>query len=240
MPTIAFEDGSRAVPVDFRRCRSTELWRRLASRAWSTAPTADLRGHRLRPRRRLPAGCRRALRSGGRRLLGRPGRQPLPPVLDLLRRLRDPARRPDRRRAGLSPRRLGEGADPHRPRRRGRRASLFPQRLQLLAGVSPTGARTRGSARSRSFAEAVGARAPQRLGPGDAPAARLRWQPRRQRRSAAPRRPLHARPSRPPDPARADRRQTSARASFAIRPPGASRSGRPRGRRDRLSARTPL
>ena len=41
-------------------------------------------------------------------------RQSLHPVLDLLRRLRDPARRPDRRRRGLPSRRLGGGADPHR------------------------------------------------------------------------------------------------------------------------------
>src|SRR6476659_301402 len=57
MPNIAFERGSRAVPVNFRRC----------------------------PRRRLPPRCGRRVRSRRRRLLGRPRQQPLPPVLDLLR-----------------------------------------------------------------------------------------------------------------------------------------------------------
>ena len=41
-------------------------------------------------------------------------------------------------------------ADPHRARRRGRRARLLPQRLQLRAGASPTGAPTPASTRSRT------------------------------------------------------------------------------------------
>ena len=43
MPTLAFEEGSRAVPVDFRRCREHRLRRRRRARAWSTAPTPACR-----------------------------------------------------------------------------------------------------------------------------------------------------------------------------------------------------
>jgi Flp pilus assembly pilin Flp len=42
MPTIGFEDGSRAVPVDYRRCRLTECGD-APDDASSTAPTSTCR-----------------------------------------------------------------------------------------------------------------------------------------------------------------------------------------------------
>ena len=98
MPTIGFEDGSHAVPVDYRRCRLTEC---------GDAPDDGL-VHRTD--QRLPvtafvhvvdcrAGEREASEAAGDRLLRRARRAPLHPVLALLRQLRDPARRADRRRA---------------------------------------------------------------------------------------------------------------------------------------------
>ena len=57
-----------------------------------------------------------------------------------------------------------------RPDGSGRRARLLPQRLQLRRRAPPTGARTPVSARSGTLAEALGARADERLGPGDPPA----------------------------------------------------------------------
>ena len=130
-PMLAFERGSRAVPVDFRRCRSSEC----GDASGEGLDPPDRRataGHRLRPRGRLPAGCGRGDRSGRRRLLGRARRQPLPAVLALLRRLGDAARRPGGGGEGLPRRRLGERPVPHRPRRQRRPARLLPPRLQLL------------------------------------------------------------------------------------------------------------
>ena len=127
-------------------------------------------GHRLRPRRRLPAGCGGGVRSRGRRLLGPARRQPLPPVLDLLRGLGDPARRPDRRRGGLPPRRLGGGPDPHPARRRGRRAGLLAQRLQLRPGPVANWGSDAGIDPLKDAAEALGLARRERLGPRDPPA----------------------------------------------------------------------
>ena len=165
MPTIVFEEGSRAVPVDFRRCRSTGCGDGSGRGAWSTAPTQRLPVTAFVHVVDCRAGEAERLRGRRRRLLGPARRQPLHPVLDLLRGLGDPARRPDRRRRGLPPRRLGGGPDPHRPGRRGRRASLLPRRLQLLAAASPTGARTPGSTRSRTPPKTLGARAANGWGP---------------------------------------------------------------------------
>ena len=54
MPMLAFEEGSRAVPVDFRRCRSTACGDG-SDRGLVHRTDARPAGHRLRPRRRLPA-----------------------------------------------------------------------------------------------------------------------------------------------------------------------------------------
>ena len=140
-------------------------------------------GDRLRPRRSIAA----------RAASGRPGpiargagREPLRPVLDLLRRLGDPARGPDRRSEGLSPGRLGVGPAPDRPRWRGGRARLLPPRLQPREGAGQRRIRRRhrGPAGHRRNGRRPAA---QRLGPGERPPLRLRRQPRGQRRR------LHAR-----------------------------------------------
>ena len=97
-----------------RRCRSTS-----GAAASTGCGDGAEQGHVRRTDAGLPVtafvhvvDCRAdaaGTRSGRRRLLGIAGRQPLPPVLALLRRLGDPARGPDRRREGLPPRRLGGG-----------------------------------------------------------------------------------------------------------------------------------
>jgi hypothetical protein len=53
MPVLAFEEGSRAVPIDFRRCRSTRLRRRLGPRL-GAPDQRRLPGDGVRPRGRLP------------------------------------------------------------------------------------------------------------------------------------------------------------------------------------------
>ena len=83
------------------------------------------------------------------------------------------------------------------------------------------------------LAEDLGGPPPERLGPGDRPPARLRRQPRRQRHRRPAWHPLHPRPSRPPGPAGADRRRLPRH--LRRRPALAEGSlARPRGRRDRL------
>ena len=238
MPTIAFEDGSRAVPVDFRRCRSTSCGD-AAEDGRSAAPTARPAGDRLRPRRRLPArGRRSGTEAAGADCSGeRAGNL----YIQYWTYYADSATLRGMPVVGerATTATTGRGPDPHRARRRGRRARHLPQRLQLLAQDS-TGARTRGSARSGTSPK-LDARAAERLGPGDPPAARLRRQPRRQRRRRMNARPLHPRPPRPPDPARADRRRRRPR-SFAIYPPWRKPSGatpRPRARIERREASPP-
>ena len=216
MPTLVFEDGSRAVPVDFRRCRDTEMRRRPRRRP---RPPHRRRpaGHRLRPRRRLPGGAG-GRRSGGARLLRRAGGEPLHPVLDLLRRLGDPARRSDRRRRGANTATTGSRS----------RSASAPTATSTSA-PPPTTATTRRSRTSPT-------------GPSDAGIGPLQRPRRRGRRPAAqrlgPRDRLllvsggsHAGnavaipavdrltpgQSRPPHPARADSRRI--RRPFAISPP---------------------
>ena len=205
MPSLLFEQGSRAVPVDFRRLPQHRLWRRAGT--WLRAPhRCRPAGLGLRPRRRLPGRGVQEAGSGGRRLLRPARRQSLHPVLDLLRGLRDLARRS---------RSLGEeGYHPDdwegvqiRIGPDGTSTSAPPlTRATTSAQLSATGAPTPGPQPLRDAAEAVGAASRERLGAGDPSAARLRRQPRRRRHRHPPRRPLHPRPPRPPDPARADRR----------------------------------
>ncbi len=124
MPMLAFEEGSRAVPVDFRRCRKTSCGDAsqdgLVHRTDAGLPvTAFVHVIDCREDEAEQVG------SGGCRLLGVAGGQSLPAVLDLLRRLRHAPRHPDRRREGLPPRRLGGGADPGSARWERRRAGVF-------------------------------------------------------------------------------------------------------------------
>ena len=238
MPMLAFEEGSRAVPVDFRRCRSTAV-AMAPSAGWCTAPMRGLPVTAFVHVVDCRAGGGGAARSRGRRLLGLARRQPLHPVLDLLRRLGDPARHPDRRRRGLPPRRLGGGADPHPARRPASTSGPPPTTATTTRAAPPTGARTPASTRSRTPPKRSAPAPSNGWGPRPGPAARLRRQPRRQRRRHPPRRPLHPRPPRPPDPARADRRQR--RLDLRDHPALAQEGlARPRGRGHRLARRESL
>ncbi len=101
MPTILFERGSRALPVDFRRCRSSECAdgsaRGLVHESDAgLSVTAFVHVVDCRP------DAVEATRKGRCRLRRLSRRQPLPAVLDLLRRLGHHARRSDRRAQGLS------------------------------------------------------------------------------------------------------------------------------------------
>ena len=113
MPTILFERGSRALPVDFRRCRSSDCGdgsaRGLVHESDAGLPVTAF-VHVIDCRGATDAASTATGRAATASRLLRPSRrQPLPPVLDLLRRLGDPARRPDRRRR-LSPKTTGRAS----------------------------------------------------------------------------------------------------------------------------------
>ena len=99
----------RALPVDFRRCRS-DAAPRARARARSPRSSAGEPRGRVHPRDRLPRRRGRGDRGRRRRLLGRARGQPLPPVLVLL---------PGQRHRGGQ--HAAEGADPQG--QRGARAS---------------------------------------------------------------------------------------------------------------------
>ena len=86
-PDLRYEKGTIAVPVDFRCCRATACGDRRA-RPGEAEPDAGELADRVRPRRAA-------------------GREPLRPVLALLRGFGHVAGRPGRRRGGLPRRRLG-------------------------------------------------------------------------------------------------------------------------------------
>ncbi len=177
-----------------------------------------------------------------RRLLRLARRQPLHPVLDLLRRLRHPARHPDRRRDAATTATTGRGS----------RSASAPTATSTSA-PPPTTATTTPRAvvnwgSDAGIEPAQGHRGSGRPAPRTAggprptccssPAAATPATP-----PASPHRPPHPRPPRPPDPARADRRHHDRR--FAINPPGARRSGatpRPKAPTDRprIGIRPPL
>ncbi len=205
MPTIGFEDGSRAVPVDYRRCRETEC---------GDAPEDGL-VHRTDER--LPVtsfvhvvDCRAAARAeseaaGDDCSDERAGRLYLQYWLFYANS------------ATLRGVPIVGDAGEHKddwesvqvrinPDGSRRRARLRPRRLRLLAAGPRLGLRRRHRLPQRPRRRPRRP-PPQRLGPRDPPAPRLRRQPRRQRHRRAPRQPLHPRPPRPPDPARADRRR---------------------------------
>ena len=158
MPTIMLERGSRALPVDFRRCRATACGdgtpRGLVhltdegQHVTAFVHVVDCRaGPGAEPRRRRDAA----------RLLRSPRRLSLYRVLALLRRLGDPARRADRRGRGLSPRRLGIGRHPHRPGRRVDERASSHHGYNYAQSVANAGSDV-GSDTLREAAEAVGAR----------------------------------------------------------------------------------
>ena len=150
MPTLAFEEGSRAVPVDFRRCREHGCGDGAERRAASTAPT---------PACRSPPSSTSSTAGPGRRSDPKP-RAPTAPAsragnlyIQYWTYYADSATLRGVPVAG------DEGY--HRddwegvqirigPDGSGRRARLLPPRLQLRAAASPTGARTPASARSRT------------------------------------------------------------------------------------------
>ena len=231
MPMIAFEEGSRAVPVDFRRCRSTACGdgsaRGLVHRTDAGLPVSAF-VHVVDCR---PGAAERSEAEGDDCSGDRAGNLYLQywTYYADSATLRGVPIVGDR---GLPRRRLGGRADPH-PARTARSTSAPPPTTATTTpGASPTGARTPGSTRSRTLAEAVGARAHNGWGPethlllvsGGSHAGNAIGIPRR--------RPLHPRPPRPPDPARADRRATAATPDFAISAPWRSASGatpRPKG-----------
>ena len=194
MPMLVFERGSRAVPVDFRRCRSSECGD--AAGEGLIAPNRRRpAGHRLRPRGRLPRG-------GG----GADRRPPAPTA---------PASAP-----ATSTSSTGSTTPTRRPsaacRSRARRATTRTTGRASSSASAPTAASTSAppptTATTTSAATATGPPTPASL-------AHDGWGPethlllvsggshagnaigtRRQR-------PLHPRPPRPPRPARADRRR---------------------------------
>ena len=233
MPSLLFERGSRAVPVDFRRCRETECG------------DAAEHGYVQRTDAGLPVSafvhvidCRpdaaEESEAGGVDCSGVASGQSLPAVLDLLRGLGDVPWNPDRSASRDFTRTTGRGSrSASAPTAR---STSGPHRTRATtSGPGPSAAGLRMPAsipsRARPKRSACG---PEWLGPGDPPADRLRRQPRRQHRRDPPHRTTHPAQPRPPDPARADRRRH--RRPLRDQPALAKESlARPRGRRHRLS-----
>ena len=180
----AVRAGSRAVPVDLASrwiaedgvCGDAAEADTSAQRRWSA-------GYRLRP----CIDCEREGMARGPKpaapIARGAGRQPLPPVLDLLRRLGHVARRPDRRRrraiTATTGSRCRSGSDPTAASR----SAPPPIAATTTRGASANWGSDAGfgpleaSSPRRSAPRAAG-----RLGARDRDAARLRRQPRRRRR----------------------------------------------------------
>ena len=188
--SLAFEEGSRALPVDFRRCRSTACGDGAERRPRPPHRRAAA-GHRVRPRHRLPGRRRRERRSAE----GATARARAPatstsstglyyadsatlrgvPVAGEQGFHRDDWEsvqiriRPDGR--------VDQRASSHH----GYNHDQGDGELGLGRRHRPARGRRRSDRRPPR----------ERLGPRDPPPARLRRQPRRQRRRRSPRRPLH-------------------------------------------------
>ena len=118
------------------------------------------------------------------RLLGRPRRPHLHPVLDLLRGFRNLTDDADPRGSRLPPRRLGGLPGPHQPGRQRRHPSQFPQRLQRRRragrrlGIDASG-KVPGASAVRDVDRAARAARRTRMDPPRGDALRLRRKPRR-------------------------------------------------------------
>ena len=154
MPTLAFEEGSRALPVDLRRCRRHRLRRRRRATGSSTAPTQRLPVtafvHVVDCRR----GGRGATEADGADCSGERAGNLYIQYWTLLRRLGDAARHPDRRRRRAITTTTGRavqvriGPDGER-----RPARLLAPRLQLRPQRRQLGLRRRHRARQAKRAE---------------------------------------------------------------------------------------
>ena len=223
--------AGRLPPLPQRRLR-----RRGGRRAWSTAPTPACRSTAFVH----VVDCRpeaAGVRGRGRRLLGRARRQPLHPVLDLLRRLRHAARRADRRRARAITTTTGRASSSASAPTARSTSAPPPTTATTTAGSRQLGLR-RGHRPAQRRSPRRSAPAPHNgWGPETAPALRLRRQPRRQRRRHPPHRPPH--PGRrvhliPLEPIAAGEQDAPLRDQPAV---AQARLARPRGRGDRLTAR---
>ena len=234
MPTLLFERGSRAVPVDFRRCRSTACGdgaeQGLVRRTDAGLPvTAFVHVVDCRPGAAAESEAEGADCSGPR--AGNLYLQYWTYYADSATLRGVPIVGEAGYHAddweGVQIRiRPDGGIDERASSHNGYNYAQGRRQLGLRRGHRPAQGRCR-SGRPR---------ARQRLGPGDPPAARLRRQPRRQRQAASSAlRPPHPRQPRPPDPAGADRRRRP-HAPLRDQPAMAqARLARPRGRRDRLT-----
>ena len=233
-PSLAYEAGMRALPVDFRRCRAARCSN---GRGEGTVTRVELgrASRRLRARRRLPP-------AGAPASLTAPAAGPATSTssTDLLRRQLDPARGAGGGTARVPPRRLGGAPVQDRRRRQRRPAGVLPPRLQLRAGPGQLGLGRRHRAAAKP--------SPRRSGPARAEAGAAPRAGCSSPAAATPATsaatfetlPRHPRRPHPADPAGAAQRARR-RASRSVRP-GASRSGatqRPREPADIAAAPPP-
>ena len=203
MPTIAFEEGSRALPVDWRRCRITDCGDG-AEEGLGPPQRPAAAGDRLRPRRRLPRGeRRRAKRRGSTAPAGGPARSTS--STGSTTPTRPPASIPvvgplDEHADDWESVQVRIGPDGSVAQRASSHHGYNYERSVVNGGSDAGIDLVREVDRRRRPARG------ERLGAGDRAARGLRRLATPATSAERPRHPLHPRPPRPPRPARADRR----------------------------------